>query len=230
MAELLCVVLMRRHGNFVGSNESRKFVGFAVAASLAFWLAVRGFRSTAVPAQTQTRWFWIVAVVLRLGILPTFPGDDLWRYRWEGGIQLHGFNPYQFAPDSAVLAGLRDADWSRINHQNVPAIYPPLAEWMFAVLARGGNSVLGYKLLFAAADLGVAAILRRLLVDRGSSPADAAWYAWNPLAVYAGAGAAHFDSVMVLAMMGAVWCLDRLSIPAARKSGVSGFQAPSSRG
>ena len=225
-AELSCVVLMGRHGKFVESGEPGKFVALAVAGGMAFWLAVHGFQRMAAPAQTRVRWFWIVAVVLRVAILPVFPGDDLWRYRWEGNIQLHGFNPYQLAPDSAALVGLRDADWSRINHPDVPAIYPPLAERMFAVLASGGNSVPGYKLLFAAADLGIIAILRRLLARHGSSPEEAAWYAWNPLAVYASAGAAHFDSLMVLAMMGAVWCLDRVPVPAARESGAPGWQVP----
>ena len=225
-AELLCVVLMSRHGNFPESGESGRFTVAAAAAGAGYWLAVHGFQGTAASAQTRALWFWIVAVVLRLAMLPTVPGDDLWRYRWEGSIQLHGFNPYQLAPDSAALAGLRDAGWSRINHQNVSAIYPPLAEWTFAMLARGGNTVLGYKLLFASADLGVIAILRRLLVRGGSPPEAAAWYAWNPLAVYVSAGAAHFDSLMVLAVMGAVWCLDRSAVEPARKSGPAGWQVP----
>lgn len=226
VVEFLCVVLMGRHGNFLELGESSKFTMFAVAAGGGFWLAVHGLQGVAAPAKTRAHWFWIVVVVLRLAMLPTVPGDDLWRYRWESSIQLYGFNPYQLAPDSAVLTGLRDVDWSRISHQNIPAIYPPLTEWTFAILAHGGNSVLGYKLLFAWADLGVIAILRRLLVRNGSSPEMAAWYAWNPLAVYASAGAAHFDSLMVLAMMGAVWCLDRLSIRPAQKSGSPTWQVP----
>ena len=225
-AELWCVVLMSRHGNFPEPGESGKFTMVAAVAGAGFWLAVRGFRRMTASAKTHALWFWIVAVVLRLAMLPTVPGDDLWRYRWEGSIQLHGFNPYQLAPDSPALAGLRDADWSRINHRNVPAIYPPLAEWTFAALARGGNTVLGYKLLFACADLGIIAILRRLLARGGSSPETAAWYAWNPLAVYVGAGAAHFDPLMGLAVMGAVWCLDRSSVRSARKNDASDWQVP----
>ena len=224
--ELLCVALMSRHGNFLERGEPSQFVGLALAAGAAFWFAVQHLQRRVAPAQSQTRWFWIVAVTLRLAILPTFPGDDLWRYRWEGNVQLHGFNPYQLAPDSTDLVGLRDADWNRISHQDVPAIYPPLAEGMFAALARGGGSVLGYKLLFAAADLGVIAILRRLLARAGSSPENAAWYAWNPLAVYVGAGAAHFDPLMVFAMMGAIWSLDQLPERATRESDASSWPVP----
>ena len=209
--ELLCVIVMSRHGDFLHQGESVKFMGSAVAAGAAFWFAVHGLQSSGASARTRVGWFWTAAVLLRLAMLPTFPGDDVWRYRWEGNIQLHGFNPYQLAPDSPALAGWRDADWGRINHRDVPAIYPPLAEGMFAVMAWGGNSLLGYKGLFAGADLGVAALLRRTLVSRGRSPDEAAWYAWNPLAVYVSAGAAHFDSLMVLAMVAAIWCLDGLA-------------------
>ncbi|MBE7159575.1 MAG: hypothetical protein INR62_14290, partial [Rhodospirillales bacterium] len=190
-AEFLCVVLMSRHGDFLQRGESIRFTASAVAAGAAFWLAARGLNKSAMPANTRACWFWTVTVLLRLAMLPTFPGDDLWRYRWEGNIQLHGFNPYQLAPDSMALAGWRDADWERISHRDVPAIYPPLAEGVFAVMAWGGNSVFGYKGLFAIADLGVCAVLRRMLASEGTPPEEAAWYAWSPLAVYVSAGAAH---------------------------------------
>ena len=140
-------------------------------------------------------------------------GDDFWRYRWEGTIQLHRVNPYLHAPDDPALAPLRDADWLRVNHRDYPAIYPPAAELIFAVLAALHAPPLGDKLLFTLADLGVVVMLSRLLA-RGSPPSAgppraAAWYAWNPLAVYAFAGGGHYDSLMLLALVAAVWTLDR---------------------
>ncbi len=33
-------------------------------------------------------------MLLRLVALPLEPGDDFWRYQWEGKIQQAGFNPY----------------------------------------------------------------------------------------------------------------------------------------
>lgn len=208
--EIFCVALMTGHGNFLLAGEPTRFTALAFVTGTAFWLAASAFQGAALSPPARTRWFWIVAIALRVAMLPIVPGDDLWRCRWEGLIQLHGFNPYLLAPDSPALTALRDAEWSRINHQNFAAIYPPLTEMTFALLARVGLPVLGYKLVFAFADLAVAGALRRLLARGGSSPDSAAWYAWNPLAVYVGAGAAHFDPLMVLSMMGAVWCLDRL--------------------
>ena len=96
----------------------------------------------------------------------------------------------------------------RSNHRNYPAIYPPLTEAFFAAVAAAGNSLWIYKTLFALADLAGVAVLRRLLVRAGLAAEQAAWYAWNPLVIYASAGAAHFDSLMILALLGAIWALD----------------------
>jgi len=35
------------------------------------------------------------------------PGDDIWRYLWEGHIQTLGFNPFELAPTPAALVPLR---------------------------------------------------------------------------------------------------------------------------
>jgi alpha-1,6-mannosyltransferase len=143
--------------------------------------------------------------VLRLIALPLAPSDDLWRYQWEGKIQNADFNPYVLAPNDAALEPLRAQfpDWSQINHRDYSAIYPPGTELVFAGLSRLGANPLLYKLLFAAADLAAVAVLLRLIA--GAAPhRDAVWYAWNPLVVYSFAGGAHFDSLMILALLTAI--------------------------
>ena len=65
-----------------------------------------------------------------------------------------------------------------------------------------------YKLLFTGADLGTVALLL-LLLGGASRYANAAWYAWNPLVVYSFAGAAHFDSLMILPMTAGIVFLTR---------------------
>src|SRR4029079_5662933 len=132
--------------------------------------------------------------------------DDFWRYQWEGRIQHAGFNPYVYAPDDPKLEPVRAEfpEWHKINHRDFRAIYPPGAELLFAGLSRISDGPLPYKLLFACADLGTIAVL--LLLLRGTSRfADAAWYAWNPLVVYSFAGAAHFDSLMILPMLAGIF-------------------------
>ncbi len=98
-------------------------------------------------------------------MLPLEPGDDIWRYQWEGRVQNAGFNPYVLAPNDAQLAAVRAqfADWNQINHRDFSAIYPPGIELIFAGLSRFGASPLFYKLLFTAADLCAIAVLLRLI-------------------------------------------------------------------
>ena len=65
------------------------------------------------------------------------PGDDFWRYQWEGKIQQAGFNPYTHAPDAPALEALREEfpAWHRINHRHFRTIYPPGAELVFLALS-----------------------------------------------------------------------------------------------
>ncbi len=123
------------------------------------------------------------------------------------------------APDDVTLAPLRATfpEFYKINHRDFRAIYPPGTELLFAGLSRVTGSPLVYKLLFAAADLATAGLLLLLLPGAGRY-AQAAWYAWNPLVLYSFAGAAHFDSLMILPMLGGILLLVRQeSAPDARQ-------------
>ena len=165
--------------------------------------------------RNQAVLFWFVAIALRVVLLPMEPGDDLWRYLWEGRIQQHDFNPYVESPDSTKLVDFREDEWWKINHPESAAIYPPATELVFATLthfvpatAQSRASVLLFKIIFVLADLATVALLLRLIggADRHRA---AAWYAWNPAVAYACAGAGHFDSLMLLTLTAAVLALDR---------------------
>jgi alpha-1,6-mannosyltransferase len=196
-----------------------KFVACAMLCGLAYFAAAGSFPVQLGP-RAQSGVFWAVVIALRLVALPLVPGDDFWRYQWEGKIQHAGFNPYVNAPDDPQLEPVRAEfpEWHKINHRDFRAIYPPGAELLFAGLSRISDSPLLYKLLFAGADIATIAVLLRLfsvaaVYDRRSVDtsryANAAWYAWNPLVVYSFAGAAHFDSLMILPMVAGILLLTR---------------------
>ena len=147
------------------------------------------------------RWFWAVAIATRLIMLAMYPGDDIWRYLWEGQIQNLGFSPYDLAPNAAELIPYRSEWWSQINHPRVAAIYPPLTQLGFRALAFISPSVLLFKSSFAIADLAIC----WLLIERFTY-AEAAFYAWNPLVIYSFAGGGHYDSWFILPLV-AAWIL-----------------------
>ncbi len=209
VAQVALLALLWRYDDWRYASMPVKFVETAILGGIAFFAAASSF-SQLKPARSVTILFWSFAVILRLVALPLEPGDDIWRYQWEGKVQNAGRNPYVLAPNDDRLADVRATypDWSRINHRNYSAIYPPGAELIFAALSRWAAGPLIYKLLFAAADLAAVALLLRLIGGKGRH-LEAAWYAWNPLVVYSFAAAAHFDSLMILPMLGGILCFMR---------------------
>ena len=204
LAEILLLAALHRFDDWRYATMPIKFVETAVLCGIAFFAAASSFAHVPLGRMAGVT-FWGVAILLRIVALPLEPGDDLWRYQWEGKVQNAGFNPYVLAPNDEKLAPVRAqfADWSRINHRDFSAIYPPGTELLFAALSRFAAGPLAYKLLFAAADLAAIAVLLRL-IGGPTRFADAAWYAWNPLVVYSFAGAAHFDSLMILPMLAGI--------------------------
>src|SRR6266404_2203251 len=186
-----------------------KFVASAFLSGAAYLAAVSNFKID-ISLRKQAILFWGVAIILRLIALPLAPGDDLVRYQWEGKIQKAGLNPYLIAPADPQLDRLRHdfPQAAKINHPELRAVDPPGAELAFRFLSGVTDQPLFYKIIFAIADLGVAALLLRLIGGE-SRYRDASWYAWNPLVVYSFAGAAHFDSLMILSMVGGILALVR---------------------
>src|SRR5205823_11126514 len=148
--------------------------------------------------------------LLRLVALPLVSSDELVRHQWEGKVQRAGFNPYLIAPSDSQLDDLRHEfpEAAKINHPELRAIDAPGAELLFRFLSGITDRPLFYKILFAIADLAVAALLLRLIGGE-ERYRGAAWYAWNPLVVYSFAGAAHFDSLMILSMVGGILAVVR---------------------
>ncbi len=157
--------------------------------------------------------FFGVAVAARILLLPMEPGGDVWRYVWEGMVQNAGANPYTLAPDAASLAGLRTDWWPKVNHASITAIYPPLAELVFRGLAGISPTVMFFKLVIVAADLGVVGLLWRRFGMAASI------YAWNPLVVYVFAGGAHYDSLFLLPMVAGWLVMDSAEGPRGRVAG-----------
>ena len=139
----------------------------------------------------------VTAVAVRLILLWQVPGGDIFRYVWEGKLLLGQINPYLHAPDAPELIPLRNAIWESVEHKTFSAIYPPLAEVVFALLAFVSSSTIFFKLAITAADLLTGGLLWRRFGGRG-----ALLYLWNPLVIYSFAGGGHYDSFFLLALVG----------------------------
>ncbi len=156
-----------------------------------------------MPEKQALLWLWAGAVILRLVIFGAVPGNDLWRYVWEGLIQWAGHSPYLSYPADPALVGLRPEWWGLINHPEWSAIYPPAAQGLFALLFGISPTIWPFKVMALLMDLLTLGLLLRLMTGKAGRVGMAAWYGWNPLVIYVFAGGGHYDSWMLAAMMGA---------------------------
>lgn len=146
---------------------------------------------------------WAVGILARLALLPLLPHftDDVYRYLWDGWVQVNGVNPYLHPPGAAELAGLRTGWHELINHPGVRTIYPPAAQAVFALLALAGPSVLLFKAAWVAADLAVADVVRRLGRRRwGDGRLPLLLYLWCPLLLVEVAWSGHLEPIGLLPM------------------------------
>jgi alpha-1,6-mannosyltransferase len=141
------------------------------------------------------------ALLLRLIALaaPVFLSDDINRYIWDGRVQAAGINPYRYIPTDPALAPLRDAlIFPNINRNNyAPTIYPPVAQMLFLVASRFGETALAVKLVFVAIEAVGIGTLLFILRASGRPPEHILLYAWHPLPVWEIAGSGHVDAAMV---------------------------------
>jgi alpha-1,6-mannosyltransferase len=205
------------------------FTGATCLAGLLWLFAVAIVRRGGLP-----RWMFpvvlVVAVTMRVMTLVTPPllSTDLYRYVWDGRVQLAGINPYRYRPDAPELAFLRDATvYPNINRADYAhTIYPPAAEAIYGIAALVTPGVFGMKLMMTAFDALTIVVLIRLLRIAGRDPARLLIYAWLPLPVWEFAGNAHIDAAasgllalaLLLAVRGrAIWTGVVLAVAALTK-------------
>lgn len=187
----------------VGLGELRSTATAFVALALAWGLAASAaaWSSRHLPDLPWT--VLALGLTLRLLVLasPVSLSDDLWRYLWEGQVQLAGHNPFLFAPDAQELAPLRDEVWRQVNHKGVSTIYPPGALALFRAVAALWSAPLSWKLLSGAADFGVLLLLARESRARGLGAWPATFYALHPLPILESAGSGHLEALALLALV-----------------------------
>lgn len=141
---------------------------------------------------------WVLAIAMRLALLPLAPvlSDDVYRYLWDGHVQLSGVNPYLHAPAADELLELRTPYHGLINNPTVPTIYPPLAQMAFFVIALLGGTLLRAKLLWLAFDLATAWVLGKVARATGRDPRlTQLLYLWSPLLIVEVAWSGHLETL-----------------------------------
>ena len=146
----------------------------------------------------------LAAVLLRLVLWPAPVSDDVNRYLWEGQLVAAGENPYSAPADDPRWESHRDATWQAMNHRDRPTAYPPGIQWVMAATATISPSLQSFKALALLGDLATLLLLFRLMRENSAPLRWAGFYAFNPVILISFAAEAHFDSLMVAAMLAAI--------------------------
>jgi len=135
--------------------------------------------------------------------------DDWARYLWDGWRLLQAGTPYGTPPAAHFGDASVPVVWQRvldrINHPDLPTLYAPVLQAVFAASAwLAPANLMVLKLLLLAADGAICALLWRL----GGAAAACRW-SLCPLVVFEVAFNAHADVVGVAWMLAAAWATAR---------------------
>jgi len=200
---LLALLLLTGEAFGLAAQFDHDLTGFIIAALLqgAVWAAAAAIVAYGAGGRSVLALILATAMLLRLGALaaPVYLSDDIYRYIWDGRVQAAGINPYRHIPTDTHLAPLRDeAVFPNINRNNyAPTIYPPVAQMLFLLATRFGETVPAMKLALVAVEaIGIGAFLF-VLRAAGAPRENILLYAWHPLPVWEIAGSGHLEAAVV---------------------------------
>ncbi|MBK7379567.1 MAG: hypothetical protein IPJ03_11265 [Ignavibacteriales bacterium] len=154
----------------------------------------------------------VTGLLFRLTLFPSTPStsDDVYRYVWEGKVVVNGFNPFTTPPNSNVLSSLQDSNYTKVTYKNIPAIYPPFSQLVFAtayILTE--DNLLGLKLIYFICEFFTLIFLLKLLHLKKINLNRIILYAWLPLPIMEYFVNVHLDPVGIMFLIIAVYFIER---------------------
>lgn len=184
--------------------EAEPFLRIALFTACGFAMLGLVFFFPKATDRKATRLILLSAVFLRILLWPAPVSDDVNRYAWEGRLTASGENPYSAPADDPRWESRRDAQWQAMNHRDKPTAYPPGIQWINAATASVSPSLKSFKALALLGDLAALLLLLKLLRQNTAPLRWAGFWAFNPIVLMSFAAEAHFDSLMVAALLAAI--------------------------
>ena len=174
-------------------------VGTGLGGAALLWIALdQRF------ARLPVRWVLGLALVLRLIAIQASPllEDDHFRYLWDGLRTATALDPYRLPPLAFFGASPLSPAWqdvlSGINNPDVPTLYGPVLQWLFAAayLLLPGD-VFAIQALLLVVDMAVLF----LLVQQGVGTRGVLMLALHPLVLKEAMASAHPDGLVALLLL-----------------------------
>lgn len=149
-------------------------------------------------------WVLALALLLRLVAVQAAPllEDDHWRYLWDGLRTATALDPYRLPPSAffgdSTLTPAWQAVLSGINNPDIPTIYGPVLQGLFAAAhALTPARVGGLQALLLLLDLLLLGLMARLGAPRRALLV----YALHPLVLKEAMASAHPDGLLSLLLL-----------------------------
>jgi alpha-1,6-mannosyltransferase len=187
-------------GSAAGGGAARE-LGAVLAAACLGALAVGWVALDVRFGQVHVGWALALGLLLRLIAVQASPllEDDHHRYLWDGLRTATALDPYRLPPSAFFgepgLAAIWQDTLSGINNPDVPTIYGPALQWLFALahqIAPGRVGALQGLLLVA--DMAVLGVL----AWQGAGSRALLVYALHPLVLKEAMASAHPDGLLAL--------------------------------
>ena len=171
-----------------------------------------------VTKPSDGHWLWVEtgiilvgAFILRAILVPLPPvsglSRDSWRYIWDARVTLLGHSPYVLAPGNPLYLQLRNFIYTHMRFRNVPTIYLPVAQGVFALsYLLAPSNLFALKGLFVVYDMVTCGALTWLLARKGLDPRRVILYGWCPLPIIEYALQGHVDLLTIMLTFLSVLC------------------------
>lgn len=171
---------------------------------------------------------YLIGIIFRFSFLVLVPNlsDDIYRFIWDGRLNVAGINPYAQTPihilDHADLVntGITD-DLYLLFGKNTYSSYPPLNQFIFYIAAwlfpqSLSGSILVIRTFLLAFEVGNIWLIRKLLKIQHISLKTGLLYVLNPLVILELSGNLHFEAIMIFFILLTIFFLnkDRIIQPA----------------
>ena len=144
--------------------------------------------------------------------------DDFYRFIWDGKLFINGFNPYLFIPseiintDIANNAGLSQGLYEGLNSPNYYTVYPPINQLLFSLggfFSKYGllAGIIALRVPIIIAEFFLIKYIRRLLKVLKLPQHNVLWYALNPLVIVELSGNLHYEGMMMMCIVIALYWL-----------------------
>lgn len=164
------------------------------------------------------KWSLGVGLLARLSLFATMPmlSDDVYRFLWDGFLLKAGVHPFAELPAFYVgqgVPGLSDELFALLNSPKYFTVYPPINQGLFWLAVSASEEWLVatgvLRVVLLLADVFTFLLLRKWLLLKGGNERWALLLFLNPLLIVEGVGNVHFEGLMLMWLVLALYFLEK---------------------